>query len=175
MRAFIAIKFPEILKEEIKKIQEKLPKFLGKKTEIENIHLTLKFLGEIDFETSKKVVEILKVLKSRRFLAEIDSIGVFSKDAPRIVWLHIKNAEGIQKEIDEKLSEIFKREKRFMGHVTIARIKKVENKKRFLEELIKIKIKKIKFEVNQFFLIKSELTSKGPRYEIVESFELNKA
>ena len=47
MRTFIAVDIPENVKEEIIKIQDKLPEFVGKLTELENLHLTLKFLGEI--------------------------------------------------------------------------------------------------------------------------------
>jgi 2'-5' RNA ligase len=47
MRAFISIEFPEEIKNELKKIQEQLPEFKGKNTEPKNLHLTLKFLGEI--------------------------------------------------------------------------------------------------------------------------------
>ncbi len=45
MRCFISIDLPEKIIQEIKKIQEELPEFIGKKTETENLHLTLKFLG----------------------------------------------------------------------------------------------------------------------------------
>ena len=54
MRVFISINLPESVKKEIKKIQDSLPNFTGKKTEYENLHLTLKFLGEIDEENLPK-------------------------------------------------------------------------------------------------------------------------
>ena len=51
MRAFIALELPKEILEEINRIQGLLKKnnlFAGKFTELENLHLTLKFLGEID-------------------------------------------------------------------------------------------------------------------------------
>jgi len=52
IRAFIAIDFPDEVVKEIARVQEVLGKrqFTGKMTEPENLHLTLKFLGEIDWE-----------------------------------------------------------------------------------------------------------------------------
>ena len=47
MRVFISINISEEIRKEIKKIQDFLPEFFGKKTELENLHLTLKFLGNI--------------------------------------------------------------------------------------------------------------------------------
>ena len=48
MRFFIALDLPLEIIQEVKKIQEELPVFAGKKIEFNNLHLTLKFLGETD-------------------------------------------------------------------------------------------------------------------------------
>jgi len=172
MRTFISIDISEKIKKEILKIQEKLPEFAGKKTEFENLHLTLKFLGEIDDEKAKKVIEKLKEIKLKSFETKIDSIGVFSENFIRIVWLHLTNCEELQKEIDEKLKDLFEKEERFMGHLTIARVKKIDDKKKFLQELKKIKIPEINFVVKKFNLKKSMLTPDGPVYEDLEVCEL---
>ncbi len=85
----------------------------------------------------------------------------------------MSNCDKLQGIIDDKLKDLFKKEKRFMSHLTIARVKKVDNKKEFLENLSKIKIPEIKFEINSFYLMKSEPTDKGPKYEIVEKYGLD--
>jgi 2'-5' RNA ligase len=164
MRAFISIKIPNSVKKQIKKIQDKLPEFIGKKTEFENLHLTLKFLGEVSEDEILIIKKKLKEIKVKSFRVEIDSIGIFSKDFIRIVWLHLTNCNELQKQIDEKLKDLFKKENRFMSHLTIARIKKVD-KKLFLEELKNIKIPKISFIVNDFALNKSVLSKKAPIYK----------
>jgi len=199
IRAFISIDLPREVREEIKKIQDSLPEFRGKKTELENLHLTLKFLGEINKE---KIIEIKRKLKEidfNIFEAEINSIGVFSEKFIRIVWLYLDNCRDLQGEIDNKLKDLFEPEFRFMSHLTIARVKNiknkknflkfeernslgfstskkinsVENKKKFLEELNNIKIQKIKFIVDKFLLKQSILKPRGPEYKILESFNLN--
>ncbi len=169
MRLFIAIDLPESIKEDIKKIQEQLPEFRGKKTEFENLHLTLKFLGEVDEETFKEVKRKLKRIRMDAFEAELNSIGIFSD---RIIWLGITNCNELQKEIDEKLTGIFEKEERFMGHLTIARARDMGNKKSFLNQLRKIKLPKMKFKIDKFILKKSILTEQKPIYEDMEIFRL---
>lgn len=173
MRIFISIDIPKEIKKEIVKIQNKLPEFKGKNTEFENLHLTLKFLGEVDKEKLEKIKKNLKEIKFSGFEAEIDSMGVFSEDFIKIIWLGIKNCDELQKEIDKKLSGIFEKEKRFMGHLTIARVKNIKDKKKFIAELCKLKIISMKFTVNDFNLKKSTLTEQGPVYDIVENYKLN--
>jgi len=169
MRTFIAIEIPEKIKKEIQKIQNSLPEFKGKKTEFENLHLTLKFLGEIDEKTLEEVRKRLREIKLNEFEAEIDSIGIFSE---RIAWLRVRNCEKLQKEVDGKLEGLFGKEKRFMGHLTIARVKNLKNKEEFLGSLKGIEIPKMKFFVKNFNLKKSILTEEKPIYEDIEIYNL---
>ena len=173
MRAFISINISEEIRKEIKKIQDLLPEFFGKKTELQNLHLTLKFLGEIEEKTVEEIKEKLRKIKIEKFATEIDEIGVFSDEFIRIVWLHMEDCDNLQKQIDNALKNLFKPEKRFMSHLTIARVKGVKDKKRFLQELKKRKIEKIKFIVDKFYLMKSELTAEGPRYSVLEEYNLS--
>ncbi len=173
MRTFISINMPENVRREIKKIQDKLPEFRGKKTELENLHLTLKFLGEIDEGKIGEVKEKLREIKIEKFETEIDEMGIFSEKFIRIVWLHLKNCDNLQEQIDDALSDLFEKERRFMSHLTIARVKHIQDRRRFLEEIEKINIEKIKFMIEKFYLMKSELTSEGPRYSVLEEYNLS--
>ena len=172
MRTFIAIDLPEEIKKEVKKIQDNLPEFSGKKAELENLHLTLKFLGEIDDDKVEEVKEKLGKIKLEKFPAIIDRIGVFSDKFVKIIWLHMDGFEKLQKEIDSKLKGLFEPEKRFMSHLTIARVKSIKDKKEFLEKLKRIKIPTMKFIVSNFKLKKSTLTPQAPIYEDIEIYAL---
>lgn len=165
MRAFISIDFPVNIKKEIKKIQDKLPEFKGKKTEEENLHLTLKFLGEVEESRLEEVKRRLKEVKTKKFEAEIDDIGIFNPNFIKIVWLHLAGCDKLQEEVDNRLKDLFPKEKRFMSHLTIARVKNIKDKKEFLGKLMKIKIGRIKFIVDKFKLEKSTLTREKPVYE----------
>ncbi len=177
-RCFICIDFPKQIREKVKRIQDNLPEFKGKKTEIENLHLTLKFLGEIEEEKILKVKENLKKIKLKKFKIKINKIGVFSEKFIRIVWLGVdeqdeesKKLWDLQKEIDNKLNGIFEKEKRFMGHITIARVKNIKDKKKFLDRLNEIKIN-VDFEVREFKLKESILKPEGPEYKDIEVYYL---
>ncbi len=178
IRAFVSIDLPKKLHSEIKKIQRKLPAFKGKFIEQENIHLTLKFLGEIDKEILIEVKRRLKEIMFKEFETEITKIGIFDNTKSRhfnrkiIVWLHISNCGELQKAVDEKLEGIFSRETRFMSHLTIARVKKINDKNKFIGELKKIKLPKLKFKVKEFKLKKSKLFPKGPVYGAIERYKL---
>lgn len=179
MRAFIAINFPEEVKEKLRKVQEKLPEFPGKETEIENLHLTLKFLGEIDEKSLENTRERLRKIDFKHFDAGITSSGIFdnrkSDEYKRkiIVWAGVGGCEELQKEVDNALGGLFEREKRFMGHVTLARAKDLPDKSTFLKKIEILKISKISFTVASFFLMESELTSQGAKYRTIEEYKLS--
>ncbi|MBS3092269.1 RNA 2',3'-cyclic phosphodiesterase [Candidatus Pacearchaeota archaeon] len=169
MRAFIAIEMPENVKQELTKIQKEIDKLAlikGKFTEFENLHLTLKFLGEISRSELEAVKERLGSIKFDPFEAELGELGVFSEDFIRIVWIGLNGKEmfEIQKQVDKMLEDIFPPENRFMAHVTLARPKFVEDKQVFINELKKISFEKMKFKVDNISLKESELTKQGAKY-----------
>ena len=175
-RCFIALELSREAINEIKRIQKLLEKqrlFAGKFTEPENLHLTLKFLGEISNEKIEEVKNRLKEIKIDKFNAELGEVGVFSKSFVKIIWIKLNGKVfGLQKEIDEKLKDLFEKEERFMSHVTIARVKNTADKKKLFEYLESINPSKISFKVEKFYLKKSELTSEGPVYEDIKEYEL---
>jgi len=178
-RCFIAIDLPREAINSIKEIQKLLKKqnlFNGSFTEPENLHLTLKFLGEIDEKAVEEIKKILQGIKFNEFEAGLGEIGVFSKEFIKIIWMKL-NDKGIfdlQKQIDEKLKGMFEPEERFMSHITIARVKNIGDKKALLDYVQKIKTKNIKFKIGRFFLKKSGLFPEGPVYEDLESYESDK-
>ena len=179
-RAFIAIEVPDSVIKEVARTQEILVKqnFIGKMTELENLHLTLRFLGEIDNEKLERAGQRLREIKFNFFEAKLSEIGIFNyRGNPRIVWIKIGGKEvfELQNKIDDSLAkEGFAKEERFMSHMTIARVKYVKDKKFFLDYVKNIGIKNIKFDVDKFYLKKSELKESGPIYKDLETFNLER-
>ena len=138
IRCFVAIDLPREAINQIEEIQKKIKKqnlFTGKFTESENLHLTLKFLGEIEKEKIEEVKKKLKEIESPVFEANLGEAGIFSKEFIKIIWVKL-NGKGIfelQKKIDEDLKELFIPEKRFMSHITIARVKNVKDRKALID------------------------------------------
>ena len=176
-RIFICIDFPDEIIRETARVQGLLNnwKFTGKMTELENLHLTLKFLGEIPEEKLKEVREKLKSIEFRKIELALGNIGSFShRGKPRIIWAKLlgKGIYELQTKIDSALNEIgFPKEERFMGHLTIARVKYVKDANGFKEHIDAIKLKKIKFEIERFKLMESELSQLGPNYTLVEEYK----
>jgi RNA 2',3'-cyclic 3'-phosphodiesterase len=173
IRAFIGFFLPDEIKKDVLEIQRSIPSFKGKLIEENNLHLTLKFLGEISEEELNEIRNLLRRIHFRKIECCIDSLGFFSENFVRIIWLYLKNSEDLQKEIDEALKNLFKTENRFMSHLTIARIKSIRNKKEFLDKLKEISFDKPNFFIEEICLIKSELKTDGPEYEILEKYILS--
>jgi 2'-5' RNA ligase len=81
----------------------------------------------------------------------------------------------LQRNIDECLKSISKKEKEFKAHITLARIKHVDNKSRFLDKLNEIKVEHIEFKVQEIKLIQSILSPKGSVYKELWSSMANRA
>ncbi|MCX7995439.1 MAG: RNA 2',3'-cyclic phosphodiesterase [candidate division WOR-3 bacterium] len=179
MRTFIAVEIPEKYRRVIwKLIEEHKDKNLPVKwVEFENLHITLKFIGEID---EKKLDSIFSVLsevsnKTKRFSISLKNIGCFPGIRnPRVLWIGIgEGAEELIRlalEIENSLVRlgIKKEEKKFHPHLTIGRVKTFCNVENFLNQSIQTD----KFEINEFVLFKSTLTPSGPIYGRLKTFTL---
>ncbi len=175
MRAFLAIELPDEVKGEIFRIGNKLREgnlFQGKFVEIDNLHLTLKFFGEIIEKEAGMIYDVLQRIEFPAFNCKLGKLGFFGD---RVLWINIEDDGSIKRLhdiIDEKLGDFFSVDERFHNHVTIARIKKINNKEKFKEFIGKVKVNPIKFSVSEFKFKKSELTSQGPVYKELYKFEL---
>jgi 2'-5' RNA ligase len=103
----------------------------------------------------------------------LDKLGVFSKKFVKIVWVKVSNV-SLQKLIDNSLADIFEKEWRFMGHITIARVKNLKNKSFFLELINKTNVNKIVFMVKEFYLKESILRKEGPIYKFISTYKVQK-
>jgi 2'-5' RNA ligase len=152
-----------------------------KLVEPENVHITIKFLGETDEGIIERIEEIMKyaVENIDQFDIKLKGSGFFPNEKYiRVIWIGIENIDktsSIAKKIDQQLSKLgFEKEKRgFSAHLTIARVKSAKNK----DDLMKIieKFRDIEFgtfNVNSIKLKKSELTPKGPIYTTLKEVKL---
>ena len=147
----------------------------------ENIHITLKFLGDTDEQLIDDIVEIIKssTEEIKPFNIQLIGTGVFpNPNYMRVVWIGIKNCELLEviaKTIDEKTVNLgFEKEKReFSAHLTIARVRSARNKDKLMQVLEKYKETRfVEFKVESVKLIKSDLTSKGPIYTTLKEIKI---
>lgn len=149
----------------------------------ESIHLTLKFLGEIDDAKALKVsAELQKAAEGiGPFNLEVGGVGCFpNARAPKVVWAGIKESvelSKLQKKIDERLSSIgFEAEKRpFTPHLTLCRIKSAEEGRalgRLVTEAASGEQAKAAFTAGSFVFMKSVLKPSGAEHTAIKEFAL---
>lgn len=178
MRAFIAIELPEQIRADLGKIQDELKQAQAdvKWVKPENIHLTLKFLGDIEQDLIKKIEAILNQISSKNtsFGLDLDNLGAFPKlQYPRVIWVGLSNDQRvieIAKNLEKELIRIgLPPESRpFSSHITLGRVRSGSNRKALIERLEALNKKsssRLKFEVLNLTLFKSTLTPQGPIYE----------
>ena len=176
-RIFIAIELEENLRNKLSELQAELKKSGAdvKWVETKNLHLTLKFLGEISNEDIPKVEaamdEICKDTKA--FTIKLQGVGAFPKISyPRVIWVGIiageKSLIELAAKLDDRLEkENFKKEERpFSAHLTVGRSRSNLNRIGLIEQLDKNKNwEGLQTQVDKITLFKSTLTPKGPIYE----------
>lgn len=176
MRLFIAVELDEAHRARIVEIQKELAEEALKLVEPENLHITLKFIGEVPDERAAEIAASLKAVKMGPFDIAIGKLGVFpNMNYIRVVWVGV---DGALAELAAKveaslqgLGYIEKDRHEFSSHLTIARVK---TRPKYLgQRLQKFKDAAIGVQmVDRFFLVKSTLTPKGPIYEHIAEYKL---
>lgn len=179
MRTFIAIDFPEPVKDVLAQAAAHL-KYSGadvKWIEKENIHLTLKFLGEVDEKKLEAVRSALDAIaiRTKTFEASIKNIGAFPKiEFPRVIWAGIdKGAEEsgtLAGKIDQALSRLgFQKESRpFAAHLTIGRVRSSKNIDKLKNQMEAYSLPELPpAPIRSVILYKSTLTPNGSTYTIL--------
>ncbi len=146
----------------------------------ENLHMTLRFLGEVPAPLSESVKTVCREAAacSSPCRVKLGGIGAFPRwnSAKVLVW-KIENDAGL-KSIADNLSERLDKagigfdKKPFKGHVTLARFSEPADLKPFVDRFSEIRasIDVPEFDADSFALIKSELTRSGAIYTELEKY-----
>ncbi|MBU0690514.1 RNA 2',3'-cyclic phosphodiesterase [bacterium] len=185
MRLFIAINLPDEWKDLLALPKESIA-WLGKGvrwTEPTGMHLTLKFLGDVDRDLVERINDSLRSIvdASHRFSIRIAGTGVFPNPRrPRVFWAGITAPDELtilQRKVDDAMEALGfpKEEREFRPHLTVARIKEPIGKKRITDAFLSFKMRSELFYVDHLSLMRSHLSSEGARYEELKSFTLGTA
>jgi 2'-5' RNA ligase len=176
MRTFIAIELSEEIKSSLINIQSHLKYSAAdvKWVDKDNIHLTLKFLGEIDEAKYGAVKSILDEIarSTKSFEISLKDIGAFPNiDHPRVIWVGLEKgaiaSTELAAKIDEELSKIrFDKEARpFAAHLTIGRVRSPKNKQALKEKAANYTPQVTSPQlISSIILFKSQLTPTGSIY-----------
>jgi len=188
IRSFIAVELPRELKLALSQLQEKFKSASSmpvKWVDPGNIHLTLKFLGDISPEITGRITSALEdaARGTKPFDIEVSGLGVFPNiKRVQIIWVglagELAKLGQFQKHIEEMLAPLgFPPEAGpFTPHLTLARVRDYArpDDRLALGELIagmKFEQKYI-INVNAVFLMKSQLTREGPIYSKISVIAL---
>jgi len=149
----------------------------------ENLHLTLRFLGQTDEKRIDPIITAIdgSIAGVEPFTMELKGAGAFpSVKSPRVVWIGLHNAEELitiaSKLNDNLIDAGFSKSKdRFHAHLTIARIKSRKGVKKLVKLLDASSDRTFgTMDVERIVLKKSILTPQGPIYSDVGVVELKK-
>lgn len=180
IRLFVALKIPEMVRKEIIRLRNHAyPGYHNYKWEPEDkIHLTLKFIGEID----EKFVELLFndlefINEYSKLMCGLTRFGFFFRNKePQILWMGL-SVSGVVPEIADELNSRLEKygvkpEKReFKAHLTLMRIKKRVDDT-FIKSFENFKVPAVQFIADEIVLFRSELSPAGSRYTELKKFNL---
>ena len=180
MRCFLGIDVENEIKNRLKGIQNELKdidvnlKFVEK----ENLHITLKFLGEIDESRMDEIKEVLsRELKGiKPFKINIHGLGYFGRDSKmRNVWVGIGAGIDEMNKLSSAINSALKEEPDagFHSHVTLARVKSADNVHILLDYIRRNNNVNLgEMDVDHVKLKQSILTPEGPVYNDISVFSL---
>ena len=185
-RVFYAIELPSLVRdnisEHITRLREAMPDSPASWSRAENIHLTLKFVGEIPSgqvnDLSQAAEQAVSGFSS--FEIGIGNTGSFPKHgAPRVLWVGIEDYSGklalLQTKLDDECLRLgFEKEARpFNPHLTIARLRKPRGARALALAHKKMGFASTEVSVTQLAVIRSELSSEGSKYTVISRHALS--
>ncbi len=171
MRCFIAIKIPKKIKSEIDQYLTKLKKANSdqdiKWVNINNMHLTLQFIGDIETNRAGELSKALNNIESNHFTIGFDNKISFFPNVfnPKVIKISLRDKNGNLKRLNSMIRQqlnsidIEYEKKPFSAHLTLGRIKYLNSKFKTINS-----INISEFKTEKFYLFCSELTSNGPIY-----------
>jgi len=183
-RVFIAIELPasarQRLKDHIDRLRDALPDARASWSREENLHLTLKFLGDTPVSTIETLSQAAKRAASRAIPFEliVTGAGAFPPvGQPRVLWIGIEDTSEqlgkLQQALEDECDkEGFAREPRpFHPHLTIARLRRPQGSRQLaaLHEEMGFEAETVR--ASALAVVRSELGSEGSRHTVISRYD----
>ena len=174
-RLFIAIRPPEHIRDLLIDAMDDSADFRWQ--EDEQLHLTLRFVGEVDRHVAADLTDVLSRVRAPRFEARIKGVGSFDHRGAGALWAGVEPKEPIAAlaaKIERACQSVGMEPERraFHPHITLARWK--GRRSREAEEFVagRRALASEPFAVDEFILFESQLSRHGAHYEAVETYPL---
>ena len=146
----------------------------------DQLHLTLRFIGEVDRHRAEDIAAALGALHAPAIAARIAGVSLFERHGrPHMVWAGVEPAEpvaALHRKVDQLLMRvgIEKETRAFLPHVTLARFRGPEGQG-VLPDLLKqgLGAGLPSLAVRSFALFRSDLHPAGVRYEVLARYPLD--
>jgi len=184
VRAFVAVNLDQDLKDALAKVQERLKATRADVGWVrpESLHLTLKFLGQVEESRLGAVAEAIAAAATGygSFRLVLGGVGAFPQPrAARVVWIGVQQgAEALvtlQARVEAGLEALgFAREERpFAAHLTLGRVRGPARREQLAVALTSIPAEPLReMMLHRIDLMKSELGPGGARYTALQTFPL---
>jgi len=179
-RVFCAIELPEEVsarfEEHIARLRKSVPDAAASWSRVENIHLTLKFFGnvEVDRIPAISAAATRATEQFSNFEIGIGNTGVFPRPSrPQVLWIGVDDPSGnlsaLQQQLETECATagFTKEDLAYHPHLTIARLRKPEAARRLADTHLNMIFEPIHVKVNELIIFRSELSSKGARYTAI--------
>jgi RNA 2',3'-cyclic 3'-phosphodiesterase len=167
MRLFVALALPEAVAQGLMRIQSGVPG--ARWSEREQLHLTLRFIGEVDGSDAADIDDALSLINAPRFALELHGVGEFGGKNPRALWAGVRDPAAVT-HLARKIETAIQRiglpaeQRKFVSHVTLARLRAAP-RGRVLDYLTDHALYASgPFAVESFILYSSVLTDDGSIY-----------
>jgi 2'-5' RNA ligase len=174
-RLFLAIRPPQAIRDLLIDAMDDGPDFRWQ--DEEQLHLTLRFVGEVDRHVAADLSDSLGRIRAPRFTARIKGIGSFDHRNSGALWAGVEPKEplaALAAKLERACQAVgLEPERRaFHAHVTLARWK--GRRTRELADFLDRRRGLVSepFEVGEFILFESHLSRHGAHYEAVASYPL---
>jgi 2'-5' RNA ligase len=188
MRVFIAIDIDEKTRTAIADLQKQLNAKVDIKkgdvkwVEPENIHLTLKFLGEVDDAKLPEIQGITEQVASahNKFNLDIEAVGSFGGRSAKVVWVGTGKGTDelltLQKDLEGRLEQAGfpKEDREFSAHLTLCRVRNPKAGFKLADACKQFSDYKLgNISADALYVYQSQLTPQGPIYTLLQSFRLS--
>jgi 2'-5' RNA ligase len=178
IRLFTALEIPEPLRLRLSLLRAPIEG--AKWIQSENMHITLRFAGDIDERTADEFADQLAEVSVAAFDITIAGCGAFGGRVPHALWAGVQVQPGLDalhraNERAARAAGLEPSPRSFKPHVTLARVRGVRQSAvaRFLEENGDLRLEP--FTVTRFVLYSARPGSGGPPYAIEAAYPLNRA
>lgn len=184
-RVFCAVELPDEVRKRLEEHSARLRKLVpdanASWTRVENIHLTLKFFGNVEVDRIPVISSAAErvVKEFPRFEIEVGNTGVFPKPSrAQVLWIGVNDPSGrlaaLQKRLEDECAAVgFDKEDRaYRPHLTIARLRNPQGARPLADAHLQTQFNPSRLTVNELILFRSELSSKGSRYTAISKHGL---